>query len=506
MKEKKYLSEIEKEQILNDIFAVKEDGKFKNLMIENYDKAYIYSDKLYENLDEKEKNLFDKTKQQVMTNLNSFTEEDLECIKYLARLMNTYFAECIMHSALIEDNLIYYSSPIKGSMSVIINSNNYEYLLSNSFIDYNQHLQNYRDGMRTKTEENGTNEKFANLVKDVQNRLKETNKDIKESEIINGIKSSFSLYKIDYLDSCDEKEEYIYNKIRNLNDEDYKKFLKSTNEYKENWNKELIDEKNNNVKQRLISEPKTIKVMIQDGLGINILSLMNIGGNKKLLCCNDEVGKFIDLDDNSLNLSEDEFNEFNNKLTNIISNWENIYYGNEDNIIWSITIVGKETQNKIIGSGNYPNNWNCLVKLLSNYEVKYKEKIKKNDTDEKFVKNITKNEIDDFLSTLDNKIKELEQEKKYEESINLKTYVVSDFIKFKNDTEENNKYHFYKKNPDDKVWWIENNDNIGEHLFSFDKINIFNLFKDYPYNLTSEEKEIFDAENSYWVEFFKDRK
>ena len=62
--------------------------------------------------------------------------------------------------------------------------------------------------MRTKTEENGTNEKFANLVKDVQNRLKETNKDIKESEIINGIKSSFSLYKIDYLDSCDEKEEY----------------------------------------------------------------------------------------------------------------------------------------------------------------------------------------------------------------------------------------------------------------------------------------------------------
>lgn len=37
------------------------------------------------------------------------------------------------------------------------------------------------------------------------------------------------------------------------------------------------------------------------------------------------------------------------------------------------------------------------------------------------------------------------------------------------------------------------------------KIKIYNLFKDYPYNLTSEEKEIFDKENPYWADFFKDR-
>lgn len=65
---------------------------------------------------------------------------------------------------------------------------------------------------------------------------------------------------------------------------------------------------------------------------------------------------------------------------------------------------------------------------------------------------------------------------------------------------------FYKKNNDDKVWWVENSDSIGEHLFSFDKQKVFNLFKDYPMNLTEEEKEIFDKENPYWVEFFKDRK
>lgn len=65
--------------------------------------------------------------------------------------------------------------------------------------------------------------------------------------------------------------------------------------------------------------------------------------------------------------------------------------------------------------------------------------------------------------------------------------------------------YFYKKNDNDLVWWVNNRDKIGEMLFSFDKKKIYNLFKDYPYNLTKEEKEIFDKENPYWVEFFKDR-
>lgn len=42
-------------------------------------------------------------------------------------------------------------------------------------------------------------------------------------------------------------------------------------------------------------------------------------------------------------------------------------------------------------------------------------------------------------------------------------------------------------------------------MFSFDKVKIFNLFEDYPHNLTPEEKEIFDKENPYWKEFFKER-
>jgi len=41
--------------------------------------------------------------------------------------------------------------------------------------------------------------------------------------------------------------------------------------------------------------------------------------------------------------------------------------------------------------------------------------------------------------------------------------------------------------------------------FSFDKKEIFNLFRDYPYKLTQEQKDIFNAENPYWADFFKDR-
>ena len=57
---------------------------------------------------------------------------------------------------------------------------------------------------------------------------------------------------------------------------------------------------------------------------------------------------------------------------------------------------------------------------------------------------------------------------------------------------------FYKNNKNDKVWQIND-------LDSFDKIKIFNLLADYPHNLTPEQKEIFEKENPYWKEFFKER-
>lgn len=63
---------------------------------------------------------------------------------------------------------------------------------------------------------------------------------------------------------------------------------------------------------------------------------------------------------------------------------------------------------------------------------------------------------------------------------------------------------WYKNNTDDKIWW-KDTDSVGEWLFSFDKKQVFNMFADYPHNLTPEQKKIFDEENPHWADFFKDR-
>lgn len=64
------------------------------------------------------------------------------------------------------------------------------------------------------------------------------------------------------------------------------------------------------------------------------------------------------------------------------------------------------------------------------------------------------------------------------------------------------KYNFVRHNPDDMVWWVDNPDVKGEHLFSFDKQNVFNLFSDYPGKLTKRQKEQFDKENPFWRDYF----
>lgn len=65
---------------------------------------------------------------------------------------------------------------------------------------------------------------------------------------------------------------------------------------------------------------------------------------------------------------------------------------------------------------------------------------------------------------------------------------------------------FYKENETDIIWWVDNaRDAVGVWEFSFDKETVFNMFEDYPHKLTPEQKAIFDRENPYWADFFKDR-
>ena len=70
---------------------------------------------------------------------------------------------------------------------------------------------------------------------------------------------------------------------------------------------------------------------------------------------------------------------------------------------------------------------------------------------------------------------------------------------------ESNNREFYKENETDVIWWVDNPDVLGVWEFSFDRETVFNLFADYPFKLTPEQKEIFDRENPYWANFFKDR-
>lgn len=64
---------------------------------------------------------------------------------------------------------------------------------------------------------------------------------------------------------------------------------------------------------------------------------------------------------------------------------------------------------------------------------------------------------------------------------------------------------FYKENKNDRIWWVDNPEEKGIWEFSFDRKTVYNLFEDYPWRLTPEQKEIFDNENPYWKEFFTDR-
>lgn len=66
-------------------------------------------------------------------------------------------------------------------------------------------------------------------------------------------------------------------------------------------------------------------------------------------------------------------------------------------------------------------------------------------------------------------------------------------------------YNFFKNKPTDTIWWADTSEEKGLWLFSFDRKVVFNMFQDYPDQLSKEQKATFDDENPYWAEFFSDR-
>lgn len=65
--------------------------------------------------------------------------------------------------------------------------------------------------------------------------------------------------------------------------------------------------------------------------------------------------------------------------------------------------------------------------------------------------------------------------------------------------------HWYKNRATDLIWWLDTPDRVGEWIFSFDRITVYNMYSDYPHKLTAKQRAIFDRENPEWAEYFKDR-
>ena len=135
------------------------------------------------------------------------------------------------------------------------------------------------------------------------------------------------------------------------------------------------------------------------------------------------------------------------------------------------------------------------------YDEKLEQKLKTIDESAKET-NGEKVSIDNLIKKIDNKLG-IDSSNKSADEIGSEIDKRLSELEMNNDANSQNR--FYKNKDTDSIWWVENPDMIGEHLFSFDKVKIFNLFQDYPYSLTPEQKQTFDRENPYWADFFKDR-
>lgn len=62
-----------------------------------------------------------------------------------------------------------------------------------------------------------------------------------------------------------------------------------------------------------------------------------------------------------------------------------------------------------------------------------------------------------------------------------------------------------KRNDNDQIWWLANTGEKGNCIFSFDKKKKFFMYRSYPWELSGEQRRIFDEENPFWAKFFARR-
>jgi hypothetical protein len=195
--------------------------------------------------------------------------------------------------------------------------------------------------------------------------------------------------------------------------------------------------------------------------------------------------------------------EEKNYIDNIIKAIKNYIFNNDDlkekddciHLAKSINDKPKQSLEDLIRNISPDPFWQITIK-------KYFDALNINTAEkEDFLVNVSANKslFNEFTKEIKNFTDSNSIYEKYYELVNSKNDNVN------NNEDFYNNYNYYKNNETDVIWWVEKTGNIGEHLFTFDKKKIYNLFKDYPYELSKNEKEIFDKENPYWADFFKDR-
>jgi DNA-directed RNA polymerase subunit RPC12/RpoP len=105
------------------------------------------------------------------------------------------------------------------------------------------------------------------------------------------------------------------------------------------------------------------------------------------------------IEDFAIQISSEEYNYFESRLSDIISNWENIFIG-LDKTIWSIDKDTNDKKRFISGYGAFPGRWNEFIDLLIEYEMKAKKKDvseESSDLEEKYLKEIEKDVDEEML-------------------------------------------------------------------------------------------------------------
>lgn len=143
------LTRDEIDNYFNEIYAKDEDGKYKTLKFQDYKSEIDYRGKKDDELNIDEIVRLKQSYHHLHEIFVSLNISDIEAIKLVSKVLQTPFNEIIFYTKKIENNLLYISIPVKGGDSIIIDPKTKEYLFAASFIDYDAHLKEFKNGRRT---------------------------------------------------------------------------------------------------------------------------------------------------------------------------------------------------------------------------------------------------------------------------------------------------------------------------------------------------------------------